>query len=100
MCVQGGGSVATGEERPAHVKVGNTLGKGEALERGGLITQSPSVGDPQDPGARSTEGVPSFCHPPPLRSPTLRELPPLFQPPEDLPGARAPVYKTEVEQIL
>lgn len=56
----------SGRELPAHVKASNTFSQkgGEvALERGGLITQSPSIGAPQDPGARLTEGGPSVYPP-------------------------------------
>lgn len=97
MCPRGRvRSDQSGKELPAHVKASNTFSaRGGALERGGLITQSPSIGAPQDPGTRPTEGVPLSTQPPPLRSPALPDLPPLSTPggPHGSPGPLCTILK-------
>lgn len=71
-----------------------------ALERGGLITQSPSIGASQDPETRPAEGGP------PLYPASTSEIASPTEAPASFhawwtswePGAA--VYKTEVEHIL
>lgn len=74
--------------------------RGVALERGGLITQSPSIGAPQDPGTRPAEGGPSVYPASTSEIASLTGAPASFYAWRTSREPVAAVYKTEVEQIL